>query len=462
MPRNQFVFAASLNNTDILESILGDIVVDNAWESFVAAIEPQIKSLFSRYTNISEFTYADYSFFMFISAPVDDVMFDMQEQKTVLIPLAQKYFREMFIAHFGGSSGRKIDFSLLYTLVAQPGQFTVNNIQETIAKEGISDALLIENFDKQVSPYCDITRQEFIEILDKRQLQTYVQSIVDLQNNSIVGYEVLTRGPECSVVERADKLFGSATHFGLTREIEFACARQALTFLPRLPNNKFLTINVGPEVLASDELFALLLEPQICPFHRQLAFELTEHLPLDDQNKVTVAVKRLQSMGIQVLLDDTGCGFFDISTAEVLRPAIVKLCITVIRRIELGDVIEKEITATRQRLDMLNIKTLGEGVEDVFQAETLKRAGVQYAQGYFFDVPKPIEQTLKASKGVTKKQLKTAIFISILVGTILTLINQGEALIGDAEINWFKVVLTYIVPFCVSLYSSTLALKDTK
>jgi EAL domain-containing protein (putative c-di-GMP-specific phosphodiesterase class I) len=397
MSRNQFVFAASINNTDIVESILGDIVLENAWISFVAAIEPQIKNLFARYTNISEFTCSDYSFFMFFSAPEDDVLFDIQEQKTVLIPLAQQYFREMFVTHFGGSSGRKIDFSLLYTLVVRPDQFTANNIQEIIAKEGISDALLVEDFDKQVSPYCDITRQEFINILDKQQLQTYVQSIVNLQNNSIAGYEVLTRGPKGSTVERADKLFGSATHFGLTTEIEFACARQALKYLPLLPNDKFLTINVGPDVLASDELFTLLQDPQINPFHSQLAFELTEHLPIDDLEEVTASVQRLQNMGIQVLLDDTGCGFFDIRTAEMLHPAIVKLCITVIRRIELGDVIEKEITSTRQRLDRLNTETLGEGVEEAFQADTLKRAGVKYAQGYYFDVPKPIEQTLKAT-----------------------------------------------------------------
>lgn len=64
--------------------------------------------------------------------------------------------------------------------------------------------------------------------------------------------------------------------------------------------------------------------------------------------------------------------------------------------------------------------------------------------------------------GMTKKRVKTAIFISIIVGTILTLINQGEAFLGDAQINYFKLVLTYIVPFCVSLYSSSVTLVDTK
>lgn len=67
---------------------------------------------------------------------------------------------------------------------------------------------------------------------------------------------------------------------------------------------------------------------------------------------------------------------------------------------------------------------------------------------------------MNASIIITKKQIKTAVIISIVVGTILTLINQGEAFFDGAELNWFKVVLTYIVPFCVSLYSSVLAKID--
>lgn len=77
-------------------------------------------------------------------------------------------------------------------------------------------------------------------------------------------------------------------------------------------------------------------------------------------------------------------------------------------------------------------------------------------------IEQTIEQTLNISKIITKKQIKTAVIISIVVGTILTLINQGEAFFGNAELNWLKVILTYIVPFCVSLYSSVLAKMEAK
>ncbi|MEP0176743.1 MAG: nitrate/nitrite transporter NrtS [Paraglaciecola sp.] len=62
---------------------------------------------------------------------------------------------------------------------------------------------------------------------------------------------------------------------------------------------------------------------------------------------------------------------------------------------------------------------------------------------------------------ITSKQVKTAVYISIIVGTILTLINQGEAFFDEGDLNWFKVITTYIVPFCVSMYSSIMATRGT-
>ena len=36
--------------------------------------------------------------------------------------------------------------------------------------------------------------------------------------------------------------------------------------------------------------------------------------------------------------------------------------------------------------------------------------------------------------------------VAVIVGTILNLINQGDAFLGMASINWLKLVLTYCVP----------------
>jgi methyl-accepting chemotaxis protein len=54
-----------------------------------------------------------------------------------------------------------------------------------------------------------------------------------------------------------------------------------------------------------------------------------------------------------------------------------------------------------------------------------------------------------------------AIKVALVVGSCLTLINQGDALFGatPAPALWWKVPLTYCVPFVVSLYSALSAMR---
>ncbi|MEM7021007.1 MAG: nitrate/nitrite transporter NrtS [Pseudomonadota bacterium] len=52
-----------------------------------------------------------------------------------------------------------------------------------------------------------------------------------------------------------------------------------------------------------------------------------------------------------------------------------------------------------------------------------------------------------------------SLMVGIVVGTILNAINQGDALLAGATINWFKVALTYCVPFCVATYGAWSALR---
>lgn len=49
--------------------------------------------------------------------------------------------------------------------------------------------------------------------------------------------------------------------------------------------------------------------------------------------------------------------------------------------------------------------------------------------------------------------------VALIVGTLLCLINQWQAIVmGTVPIDWLKVVLTYIVPYGVSTYSTAASL----
>ena len=54
------------------------------------------------------------------------------------------------------------------------------------------------------------------------------------------------------------------------------------------------------------------------------------------------------------------------------------------------------------------------------------------------------------SNGVPQR----AVRVALVVGTILNVINQGDALFGAKTFSLGKLVLTYVVPYCVSTYSA--------
>ncbi len=54
-----------------------------------------------------------------------------------------------------------------------------------------------------------------------------------------------------------------------------------------------------------------------------------------------------------------------------------------------------------------------------------------------------------APKEVVLKGIRTA----LVVGSILTLINQWQAIFGDEAMRWPAFFLTYLVPYTVFVYS---------
>jgi len=50
-----------------------------------------------------------------------------------------------------------------------------------------------------------------------------------------------------------------------------------------------------------------------------------------------------------------------------------------------------------------------------------------------------------------------ALMMALVIGTILNLINQGDALLHGTSLNWLKIALTYITPYLVSTHGAVAA-----
>ena len=61
------------------------------------------------------------------------------------------------------------------------------------------------------------------------------------------------------------------------------------------------------------------------------------------------------------------------------------------------------------------------------------------------------------SDGVPRRSL----YVALVIGMVLNLINQGDALLGAAPFNWLKAILTYAVPYAVCTYGAVAHRLDT-
>jgi ABC-type multidrug transport system permease subunit len=62
---------------------------------------------------------------------------------------------------------------------------------------------------------------------------------------------------------------------------------------------------------------------------------------------------------------------------------------------------------------------------------------------------------------MNKQNIRRAIIVAIVIGSVLNIINSYDVFLAGnfTNRNVLRIVLTYITPFCVSLYSSIKAAK---
>lgn len=231
-------------------------------------------------------------------------------------------------------------------------------------------------------PELERLRDDLHAILDGDGIRTLLQPIVAFDDGRLLGFEALSRGPAGHALERADRLFDAAARTGLTLDLERACALRAAKWADQLPSGLFLTVNVSAPLIADEAVRAALGRPGIVT-------EITEHLPLGRASELLPALAALRTAGGRVALDDTGCGFADTEAAQVLRPELVKLCITVIRSARRSPDVLPELRATIDRFRALGAQVLAEGVETEEERAALSGLGIALAQGWLFGKPVP-------------------------------------------------------------------------
>jgi EAL domain-containing protein (putative c-di-GMP-specific phosphodiesterase class I)/DNA-binding response OmpR family regulator len=222
-------------------------------------------------------------------------------------------------------------------------------------------------------------------VLAAHETRIVVQPIIELDTGAIVGYEALTRFADGT---RPDIRFAEAAAVGLGSEFELASVALALEVTGALPAERFLTLNASPATIIerSEEIAALL-----AGIGRQIVIEVTEHVRIDDYDELRAAVRRIGE-GVSLAVDDAGAGYASLRHIIELEPGFAKLDISLVRGID-ADRIRQALAAGLNYFALrTDFRLIAEGVETEAEAETLRGLGIEFAQGYHFGRPVPVDE----------------------------------------------------------------------
>lgn len=239
-------------------------------------------------------------------------------------------------------------------------------------------------------------RQEAIttvrHALDEDRLFAGYQPIVQLSNNSLIGFEALMRlNTRAGEKLTATQVLPAILDPILSREIgermvqivsqDFSEIRAAQ------PGVQFISINATEADLLSrdysDRLLSALEAKEIPP--RYVTLEITETMLLvNDSLAVQIVLTKLRKAGMQIALDDFGTGFSSLSHLRDFPIDKVKID---------GSFVQKMCSDHQSRLIVqaligmaknLGIKVIAEGIETEEQRTLLLEMGCYYGQGFLF------------------------------------------------------------------------------
>jgi diguanylate cyclase (GGDEF)-like protein len=229
------------------------------------------------------------------------------------------------------------------------------------------------------------------------QLEVHYQPFVDALSGARRGFEALVRWrhPSRGLIP-PDQFIPLAEETGLIVPLGEFVLRRACADAAGWPSHLALAVNLSPIQFKEAELFemisAALADSGLPP--QRLEIEITESVLLERGVENHAFMERLKSIGIELALDDFGTGYSSLSYLTAFPFDKIKIDKSFIRNLThlpRSSAIISSIVTLARGLDM---SVTAEGVETREEYERLKALGVNFAQGYLFGRPQPIERIL--------------------------------------------------------------------
>jgi EAL domain-containing protein (putative c-di-GMP-specific phosphodiesterase class I)/DNA-binding response OmpR family regulator len=227
-------------------------------------------------------------------------------------------------------------------------------------------------------------RLQIRQIIEQRAFAPVFQQIVDLELETVVGYEALTRFADGVSPEVR---FREAIAVGLGSELETATLLAARGAALDLPATAWLSVNVSPALISEHDALRSIVKDA----GRQIVLEVTEHAEIPDYAAFRAAVANL-GPETKLAVDDAGAGFASLRHILELRPAYIKLDRSLVEDLDSDEARQAMIVGLRHFAGSTDCRLIAEGIETDAELNILRTLGVTLAQGYILGRPAPASE----------------------------------------------------------------------
>jgi EAL domain-containing protein (putative c-di-GMP-specific phosphodiesterase class I)/GAF domain-containing protein len=247
------------------------------------------------------------------------------------------------------------------------------------------------------------------EGLAAKDLEPFLQPIVDLGSGEPIGFEALARWRYDGKILPPDSFLSICAETGLTGELDLLIIEKTLAALPLLaqpiPQRQMtMNVNLSGVLLEDRDLRSRLLalvDDHTLPPGWTLQVELVEDAFQDTSPVFDHFLSELVSRGVSIAIDDFGTGYSSLARLISLPIQVVKVDRTFVDRIAGSD--ESPRLVLRTMLTMLKdlgLSVTAEGIEEQAQRDWLIAHGVAKGQGYLFDMPLSLTEAVTRLRAV--------------------------------------------------------------
>jgi EAL domain-containing protein (putative c-di-GMP-specific phosphodiesterase class I) len=245
----------------------------------------------------------------------------------------------------------------------------------------------------------------FAAMVERRDFKLVYQPVIALADGTVHHFEALVRfegdRSPFSTIRMAEDL-------DLIETLDGAVAEDVVSRLQSDPHGDLrLAVNVSGRTMTSPTFFAALagLLDQGKGAGR-LMLEITESAAIDDLALAERHIKAMQGLGVQFCLDDFGAGAASYAYLHQLSVDVVKIDGSYVRELAASGRGDTMIRHMASLCHELGVTVVAEMVETQAVEDILRKAGVDYAQGWLYGQPaaEPRYQPKPVLSGLGRRQ----------------------------------------------------------